>query len=82
MNSSVTVEILKANRRSNNHYYPDDWKKLPIPDVDRSQQKPIVKIVEQILAKKKADPSADITELEAQVDAMVTELYHGKATEK
>lgn len=33
MNSSVAREFLRSNRRSNIHLYPEDWKKLPIPDV-------------------------------------------------
>lgn len=75
MNSKVACDFLRANRRSNVHLYPDDWKKLPIPDVSKEKQQPIVEIVEQILALKKDDPDADITELEQKVDAMVTELY-------
>ena len=31
MNSTVARDFLRANRRSNIHLYPDDWKKLPIP---------------------------------------------------
>lgn len=79
MNSSTARDFLRANRRSNIHLYPDDWKKLPIPDVPAEQQQPLIKIVDQILEAKQADPSADISKLEDQVDAMVTKLYQGKA---
>jgi hypothetical protein len=75
MNSSVAREFLRANRRSNIHLYPDDWKKLLIPDVPLDKQKPIVDIVDQILALRRRNPKADISELEAKVDRMVTELY-------
>ncbi len=75
MNSTVAHEFLRTNRRSNTDLYPDDWKKLPIPDVPKETQQPIVEIVDQILALKKDDPNADIAELEQKVDAMVTELY-------
>jgi hypothetical protein len=75
MNSTVARDFLRANRRSNIHLYPDDWKKLPIPDVPEAKQKPIMEIVDRILAARRADPKADIAELEAKVDAMVTELY-------
>ncbi len=37
MNSSAARNFLRANRRSNIHLYPDDWKKLPIPDVTSEQ---------------------------------------------
>ena len=33
MNSTAARDFLRANRRSNIHLYPDDWKQLPIPDV-------------------------------------------------
>ncbi|MCS1410450.1 MAG: hypothetical protein M2R45_03642 [Verrucomicrobia subdivision 3 bacterium] len=80
MNSTVARDFLRANRRSNIHLYPDDWKKLPIPDVSEAKQKPIIEIVDRILAKKQQDPRADISELEAKVDAMVTKLYQPAST--
>jgi len=49
MNSSAARDFLRANRRSNIHLYPDDWKKLPIPDVPPGQQQPIVALVDQVL---------------------------------
>ena len=75
MNSSTARDFLRANRRSNIHLYPDDWKKLPIPDVKPEKQAPIVALVEQILAAKKADKSAYITSLEAEIDCLVYALY-------
>ena len=75
MNSSVARNFLRANRRSNIHLYPDDWKKLPIPDVTRGQQAPIVELVNQILKAKAADPSADTGEMEAEIDRLVYGLY-------
>jgi len=75
MNSSVARNFLKANRRSNIHLYPDDWKKLPIPDVPEEKQIPIVKLVDKILDAKRANPSADIFDLERQIDEMITKLY-------
>ncbi|MDO8369850.1 MAG: hypothetical protein Q7S71_03955 [Candidatus Nitrotoga sp.] len=64
-----------ANRRSNIHLYPDDWKNLPIPDVSPQQQQPIVALVEQILTAKRANPNADITALESELDHAVALLY-------
>ena len=55
MNSTFTCDFLRAKRRSNIHLYPDDWKKLPIPDVPPEKQAPIVVLVEQILAAKRQD---------------------------
>jgi hypothetical protein len=73
--SPVRPHFLRANRRSNIHLYPDDWKKLPIPDVDAKAQAPIVNLVDQILAARHADPKADIADLEREVDGRVAELY-------
>ncbi|MBU0678606.1 MAG: Eco57I restriction-modification methylase domain-containing protein [Verrucomicrobia bacterium] len=79
MNSSVAREFLRANRRSNIHLYPDDWKQLPIPDVDAEKQAPIVRLVDKILEAKRKNPEADIAALESEVDSLVTDLY-GVAT--
>ena len=75
MNSASAREFLRANRRSNTDLYPDDWKKLPIPDVSAAQQKPIVALVEQTLTLKRANRAADISTLETQIDAAVAALY-------
>jgi hypothetical protein len=42
LNSTAASNFLRANRRSNTDLYPDDWKKLPIPDVPPEDQAPIV----------------------------------------
>jgi hypothetical protein len=75
MNSSAARDFLRANRRSNIHLYPDDWKKLPIPDVPPAQQQAIVTLADQILAAKRANPSADIRALEAELDTEINALY-------
>jgi hypothetical protein len=75
MNSSAARDFLRANRRSNIHVYPDDWKKLPIPDVPSAQQRPIVALVDQILTAKHADAEAGISGLEAELDTKINALY-------
>jgi len=75
MNSSAARDFLRANRQSNIHLYPDDWKQLPIPDVTREQQTPIVQLVDRILAAKQAAPHADTTSLEREIDQLVYQLY-------
>ena len=75
MNSGSARDFLRANRRSNIHLYPDDWKKLPIPDVSPEKQQPIIALVDQILTTKRTNPAANITDLEAQVDKLVAGLY-------
>jgi hypothetical protein len=75
MNSSIARSYLRANRRSNIHIYPDDWKKLPIPNVPMEKQAPIVSLVDQIIAAKQNDPDAGISLLERQIDKLVYDLY-------
>lgn len=75
MHSSSARAFLRAHHRSNIHLYPDDWKQLPIPDVPPEQQKPIVALVDQMLTAKRANPQADLTVLEADLEARVAALY-------
>ena len=75
MNSTAARDFLRAHRRSNIHLYPDDWKKLPIPDVPPRQQEPIIELVDQILAAKRTDPDADVSDLENEIDQIVYLLY-------
>lgn len=75
MNSSVVREFLHANRRSNIHLYPDDWKKLPVPDVPEEDQVPVVQMVDRLLQTKQTDPAADVSGLEAEIDRLVYDLY-------
>src|SRR3989338_8516203 len=75
MNSSAARDFLRPNRRSNIHLYPDDWKQLPIPDVPPEKQKPIAILVDKILKAKRANPAADISFLEQQIDEHVNRLY-------
>ena len=75
MNSTAARDFLRANRRSNLHLYPDDWKKLPIPDVTSKEQVPVAALVDQILAAKRTDPQAEIAALEDEIDQLVYTLY-------
>ncbi len=51
------------------------FEELPIKIVNRTLQKPFIKLVDQILLAKKANPNADTTALEAECDRLVYELY-------
>lgn len=75
MNSTVACNFLRANRRSNIHIYPDDWKQLPIPDVPPEQQGPIVALVDKILAAKQKGLERKVTRLEKKLDEEVSALY-------
>jgi adenine-specific DNA-methyltransferase len=48
---------------------------IPIKEISTEQEQPFIEKVNEILAQKKADPQADTTALEAEIDQMVYELY-------
>lgn len=75
MNSAAAHDFLQSVRRSNTDLYPDDWKKLPIPDVTPKQQTPLIELVDQILDGKRTNPNADVSAIEARLDQLVCKLY-------
>jgi hypothetical protein len=48
---------------------------LPIPDVNYDKQKPIIKLVDNIICKKEIDIDADTSDLENEIDQLVYQLY-------
>ena len=50
--------------------------KIPIPLALPEEQQPIIELVDQILAAKAADPDADTTAQENEIDKLVYELYN------
>ena len=75
MNSTVARDFLRTNRRSNLNLYPDDWKKLPIPDVSPEQQAPVVALVDKILDAKRKGLEKKVSRLEKKLDKEVAALY-------
>ena len=75
MNSTPARVFLRANRQSNIHLLPDDWKKLPVPEATPEQQRPIIALVDQILAAKENNANAEISVMEQQLDFLVANLY-------
>ena len=76
MNSTAAHNFLRANRRSNIHLYPNDWKQLPIPDISSEQQSPVIKLVNDILTSMRADRTTNVVTIEAEIDARVAHLYN------
>ena len=75
MASAPARKILDAQRRSNMHIYPDDWKNLPIPDVSAEEQKPIIELVRKMTAAKRANPAADISKWQSSLNKKAAALY-------
>ena len=59
-----------TNRWINNYV-----KEFPIPSATRKQQEPIIGLVDRILKAKAADPDADTSETEEEIDWLVYDLY-------
>ena len=56
------------------------WKKtyveqLPIPKISKTKQRPFINLVNKIIAAKEADPAADTTPQENEIDQLVYQLY-------
>ena len=68
-------DFLRANRRHNIRFYPDDWKKLPIPNVPPEQQATIVALVDKILAAKRKGFERKVARIEKKLDEEVSQLY-------
>lgn len=52
------------------HYYD-----LPVKDINKNLQQPIISLVDRILLIKKQDPQADTSSLEHKIDLLVYDLY-------
>ena len=76
LNSDFTNWYFRNFLSEGLHFYPNDAKELPIPDIASEQQGPIIEIVDQILDAKRADSDADTTELEKEIDKWVYALYN------
>ena len=75
LNSAAAHQSLRANRRSNVHLYPDDWKQIQIPDVSLEQQEAVIRLVDRVLTAKTGNLTADTSEDEAEIDRLVYTLY-------
>ena len=48
---------------------------IPIPEITTAEQEPFINLVDQILKAKDADPDADTSQLECEIDRLVYDLY-------
>ena len=78
LNSKLIAFWLKNKGKMQGSNYQVDKEPLlniPIPSATPAQQKPIIALVDKILAAKKANPQADTSKEEAEIDQKVYELY-------
>lgn len=88
MNSAITdcwFQKLYETTKVSGGYFDlngNQIESIPIPNATTEQQKCIVAKVDAILAAKKADPNADTSALEAEIDEIVFDLYGLTAEER
>ncbi len=79
LNSSLITWFTKSTARTTGMGLIQ-WEKfaverIPIPKITAAKQRPFVRLVDGILKAKDADPKADTSGLEAEIDRLVYELY-------
>ncbi len=75
LNSQFTIWYFLNFLADGLNFYPNDAKQLPIPKADAAEQRPIVELANRIMKAKTANPSADTSADEAEIDRLVYELY-------
>lgn len=75
MNSKYASVLLTNLRGGDYHIYPEHIRNIPIPSATLEQQEPIIALVDKILVAKKANPQADTSKEEAEIDRLVYALY-------
>ncbi len=79
MNTEIMKNFIQsiASLKSGGYYqYSSNiLNRCPIPSATPAQQKPIIDLVDKILAAKKANPQADTIKEEAEIDRLVYQLY-------
>lgn len=75
MNSKYASVLLTNLRGGDYHIYPEHIRNIPIPKAVPKQQKPIIDLVDKILAAKAADHNADTSADEHKIDLLVYHLY-------
>ena len=75
LNSKYAKVLLGRIRCGDYHIYAEYIRNIPIPVADAEQQRNVSSLVDRILAAKKADPDADTSALEAEIDKLVYRLY-------
>jgi type I restriction-modification system DNA methylase subunit len=79
LNSRITTWYYRSNTDEEGKVFAqikiELLRKLPIPKTDRSQQQPVIELVEKILLAKQRDADADVSALEREIDQLVYALY-------
>ncbi len=85
LNSALVTYWLRHRGKMQGENFQIDKEPLlgiPLPKPELVDQKPIMGLVDQILSAKSANPSADTSSLEAEIDSLVFDLYGLTAEER
>ena len=79
LNSSLITWLMQNTARTTGVGLTQ-WEKfaverLPVPQIPAADQRPFIRVVDRILSAKTADPKADTTEQETEIDRLVYGLY-------
>jgi hypothetical protein len=74
MNSAL-FDFLFRHINSNTQVSAGELNSLPFPKPNQKSEEEVIKLVDRILAAKKANPAADTSTLEAEIDQLVYQLY-------
>ncbi len=75
INSKYATYLLDSIRGGDYHIVPEHIRNIPIAPATTEQQLPIITLVDRILAAKKANPLANTTAEEREIDRLVYDLY-------
>ena len=85
LNSTIVTWLIKSTALTTGMGLIQ-WKKfsverIPIPKIPTAKQRPFIRLVDRILKTKTADPAADTSAEEAEIDRLVYALYGLTAAE-
>ena len=75
LNSRYSSILLADLRGGDYHIVPEHIRNIPIAPATKEQQQSIINLVNSILVAKRADPNADTSLAERQIDLLVYHLY-------
>ena len=79
LNSRITTWYYRSNTDEEGKVFAqikiELLRKMPIPKADKDRQRPVIQLVDRILAAKHRDAEADTSALEREIDELVYALY-------
>ncbi len=75
LNSQFTNWYFLNFLGDNLHFYPTHAKELPIPKISADEQRPFIRLVDDILSAKAYNSEADTSELEDRIDQLIYQFY-------